>query len=203
MRKDLTWAFITREEQFTRNSAPGWGSSAGCLGFRARIGPCDCSGRYKLLEFLEGEGAVGLDILNTFHDEPLSQSCICLAFILTMHVVGDWFCSLSMTIKLSRIMSENRSPIKRSNIYCIEMRVLHPLDDPARGSSGGINLPPLHIEMITPPPSVLPGLMEGMCARREGQSKRVAPGRTAKTAPKAPLFGKKAGKTLDRGRGCA
>ena len=44
-------------------------------------------------------------------------------------------------------MSENRSPIKRSNIYCIEMRVLHPLDDPARGSSGGINLPPLHIEM--------------------------------------------------------
>ena len=75
----------------------------------------------KLLEFLEGEGAVGLDILNTFHDEPLSQSCICLAFFLTMYVVGDWFCSLSMTIKLSRIMSENHSPIKRSNICCIEM----------------------------------------------------------------------------------
>ena len=102
---------------------------------------------HKLLEFLEGKGAVGLDILNTFHDEPLSQSCICLAFFLTMYVVGDWFCSLSMTIKLSRFMPENRSPIKRSNIYCIEMRVLHPLDDPARGPSGGIKLPPSHIEM--------------------------------------------------------
>ena len=44
-------------------------------------------------------------------------------------------------------MSENHSPIKRSNIYCIEMRVLHPLDDPARGSSGGIKLPPLRIEV--------------------------------------------------------
>lgn len=158
---------------------------------------------YKLLEFLEGEGAVGLDILNTFHDEPLSQSCICLAFFLTMYVVGDWFCSLSMTIKLSRFMSENRSPIKSSNIYCIEMRVLRPLDDPPRGPSGGIKLPPLRIEMPTPPPSALPGLMEGMCARREGQSKRIAPVHMAKTALKAPLFGKKAGKPLDRGRGCA
>ena len=55
----------------------------------------------------------------------------------------------------------------------------------------------------TPTPSVLPGLMEGMCAGHEGQSKRVAPGRTAKTAPEAPLPGKKAGKPLDRGRGCA
>lgn len=44
-------------------------------------------------------------------------------------------------------MSENHSPIKRSNIYCIEMRVLHPLDDPARGPSGGIKLPPLRIEV--------------------------------------------------------
>ena len=132
---------------------------------------------HKLLEFLEGEGAVGLDILNTFHDEPLSQSCICLAFFLTMYVVGDWFRSLSMTIKLSRFMSENRSPIKRSNICCIEMS--------------------------TPPPNAFPGLMEGMCARHEGQSKRVAPGRTAKKAHEAPLFGKKGGKPLDRGRGCA
>lgn len=49
----------------------------------------------------------------------------------------------------------------------------------------------------------LPGLMEGMCTGLEGQSKRVAPGRTAKTAHEAPLPGKKAGKTLDRGRGCA
>ena len=100
-------------------------------------------------------------------------------------------------------MSENRSPIKCSNIYCIEMRVLHPLDDPARGPSGGIKLPPSQIEMPIPPPSALPGLMEGMCAGPEGQSRRVAPGRTAKTALKAPLFGKKAGKTLDRGMGCA
>ena len=97
---------------------------------------------HKLLEFLEGEGAVGLDILNAFHDEPLSQSCICLAFSLTMHVVGGWFCSLPMTIKLSRIMSENRSPIKRSSI-CVS-------------------------RCPTPPPSALPGLMEGMCAGHEG-----------------------------------
>ena len=55
----------------------------------------------------------------------------------------------------------------------------------------------------TPPPNALPGLMEGMCARSEGQSKCIIPGRTAKTALNAPLFGKKAGKPLDRGRGCA
>lgn len=58
---------------------------------------------HKLLEFLEGEGAVGLDILNTFHDEPLSQSYVCLAFLLTMHVAGGWFCSLSMNNKVVTI----------------------------------------------------------------------------------------------------
>ena len=40
---------------------------------------------HKRLEFLEGEGAVGLDILNTFHDDPISQSCISLhSFLLCM-----------------------------------------------------------------------------------------------------------------------
>ena len=55
----------------------------------------------------------------------------------------------------------------------------------------------------TPPPCPLPGLMEEMCAWREGQSKYIVPGRTEKTSPDAPLPGKKTGKPLDRGRGCA
>ena len=45
----------------------------------------------------------------------------------------------------------------------------------------------------------LPGLMEGMCTRHEGQQKRVAPGRTAKPALKAPLPGNKAGKSIPDG----
>ena len=88
MRKALTWGFITREEQLTRNSASGrvlrWDTSV----FVPELALATVVVVHKLLEFLEGKGAVGLDILNTFHDELLPQSCICLAFFLTMHVAG-------------------------------------------------------------------------------------------------------------------
>ena len=119
-----------------------------------------------------------------------------------MYVVGDWFCSLSMTIKLSRFMSENRSPIKSSNIYCIEMRVLHPLDDPPRGPSGGIKLPPLRIEMPhTAPQRPFLGLWRE-CVRGTKGNRSASPQVVRRKRPmRRPLSGKRRESPLTAGGG--